>query len=904
MALSARLLIQHLPDTRPTSFQVVRLPDGKRAPAPFTLVSPSEVLVPGRPDSNLLKELAWYLEQFLQYPFAPETDRADRVQRTLRSWGEQAFNALFDSRSAGRLFDASTHNDYGRLHLQIASDDPGVLSWPWEALYDPESGFLAHTCQIERRLDSIRDPAALPSMLPKDRVNILLVVPRPYRQDVNYRSIARPLVDLIAADRLPAQVDLLRPPTFEQLRRHLNSRPGYYHVLHFDGHGSYTQRSTQAVDSGAVPYARGKLFFENEDGAPDPVGADVLSSALREHAIPAVVLNACQSAMIDGSTDDPFSTVATALLRAGIRSVVAMAYSIYVSGAQQFLPAFYRALFATGSVSRSVRAGRLQMIARPERVCVRGLFGLQDWLLPVLYEQDPLDFSFATEPASATTASHLPTELYAGPAYQFVGRDSALLALERALRGPHGSIIIQGFAGVGKTTLAKGLLKWLDQTNGLTEPAFWFSFEEIRSAEYVLNRIGGSLIGEHFALWSVERKIEELNRALQQRSVMVVWDNFESVSGIPGTPVAPIFSIEDRQILANLVVGLRRTKSKILITSRSTEDWLGAQHRLLLQLGGLEGEERWEFCNFILHDLGVTIDRNDPGLMSLLDALQGHPLLMRAVLPALDRSSVADVLRTLQARLMGSGGTREDRALQATMDLVRQSVPANLDVLALLIGMHSGYTAIQYLEYTTAEAGAAFTREEITRVVDILVLAGVLTPIGQGNYYIHAGFSGYARFALAGRDDAAVWRAAFATTMARLAAMYERQPEHLLRRLFAMYAANFYTAMEEAATLRLVLPFAALTHSLGAYHIIARDYRTARILFEKLIQFVSGLPDEDKFTMHASYFLGFIAEQLSDFRDAQLQYSSSERLGHKLGVEDVVARSRNAQMRLRQRLGE
>ena len=80
----------------------------------------------------------------------------------LRRWGEQAFDALFGSRSSGRMFDAATEGAYERLDLIVSSDDPRVLAWPWEALRDPEAATLAHTCQIERRLNKIRDAPPRP----------------------------------------------------------------------------------------------------------------------------------------------------------------------------------------------------------------------------------------------------------------------------------------------------------------------------------------------------------------------------------------------------------------------------------------------------------------------------------------------------------------------------------------------------------------------------------------------------------------------------------------------------------------------------------------------------------------------------------------------------------------------
>jgi hypothetical protein len=508
------LTIRHVPGSAPVSFQVVRLRDGKTS-QPIALKPPVGFPVEGRPASDLMAELQWYLEEFLNYPYSPETERAERILKALYDWGEQAFQALFDDRSAGRLFDAATAEDYSSLHLQISSDDPQVLAWPWEALRDPEMGFfLAHNCQIERRLNKLRDPQPLPDSLPRDRVNILLVVARPYQRDVRFRSIARPLIELIEKEKLLASVELLRPPTFDQLRRQLREKKGFYHIVHFDGHAAYAPQGASGGFTFQGP--EGVLVFETEEGKPDPQPAEKLSGLLRECAVPGVVLNACQSAMITSDGKDPFASVAMALLRSGMRDVVAMAYSLYVSGAVQFLPEFYRRLFAEGSMAVAVRAGRQRMWQHDKRVCARGEFPLQDWLLPVLYRQDPLDFAFAQQAGkqAAPRESKLPDDLRRGKnPYGFIGRDSAILDLERALRRAPAGILIQGLGGVGKTTLARGFLEWLDQTGGLEHPPFWFGFQEIRSAEYVFNRLGEALFGGNFT--AISGKTPE--EALQQK---------------------------------------------------------------------------------------------------------------------------------------------------------------------------------------------------------------------------------------------------------------------------------------------------------------------------------------------------------------------------------------------------
>lgn len=124
---------------------------------------------------------------------------------------------------------------------------------------------------------------------------------------------------------LPVTIDVLRPPTFSQLLKVLRNHTGYYHIVHFDGHGSYGT----PLHTSCAAY-EGHLIFESASGQSEPIETGRLSQLLAEYNIPIVVLNACQSGRIDGYAADPFSCVATGLLKAGIRSVVAMSYSLYL----------------------------------------------------------------------------------------------------------------------------------------------------------------------------------------------------------------------------------------------------------------------------------------------------------------------------------------------------------------------------------------------------------------------------------------------------------------------------------------------------------------------------------------------------------------------------------------------
>ena len=312
------LIIRHLRSEEGRHICQVWRPDG-RVGDEAAIQAPDAIEVAGRPNSNLSLDLRWYLEQFLDYPFPPQTEVAERVQAALYDWGRQAFTALFDRGRNRDMYRDALLDNLENLTLKIASDDPNVLAWPWEALQDPQiSGALACHARIERRLSGQHDPVALPD-LPKDRINILLVTARPYDHDVGYRTLSRPLLDLIRQDQLPARVQVLRPPTFAQLREHLRQRPQHYHIVHFDGHGGYGPN--RDANGYQLQGFQGCLVFENDDGQADPIEAATLSALLREHRIPMMVLNACQSAMIDATAQDAFASVAAALLQAGVRSV-------------------------------------------------------------------------------------------------------------------------------------------------------------------------------------------------------------------------------------------------------------------------------------------------------------------------------------------------------------------------------------------------------------------------------------------------------------------------------------------------------------------------------------------------------------------------------------------------------
>jgi tetratricopeptide (TPR) repeat protein len=831
-----------------------------------------------------MAELRWYLESFLDFPFPPATGRADRVLKALGIWGLEAFEALFRTFSADEFFSSSTAAARSGLRFEIFSHDPAVLSWPWEALRSPQFGPVAAASHISRRVgwfgidkSSERPPRGVSR--PDDRVNILLVVPRPFgAADIRYRSIARSLVELIETEDLPARVDILRPPMIARLREHLDQRPGYYHILHFDGHGSYS--------GGARP--EGHLVFETLDGAPDPIGAAQLSNLLQNRLVPGVVLNACQSAMIGPGAESAFASVAAALVSAGVRSVVAMSYALYVSGARELLPAFYGALFEKGSMDEAVRSGRTRMRAQPKRVCGRGRFELEDWIIPVLYQDEPLDLPFApsdSKPRESLLSEDLRPQK---ERHDSIGRDGPILALERAMRRAPAGLLITGLGGVGKTTLAREFLGWLDATHGLGRRPFWFDMREISSAVYIIDRIGEQIFGAQFSTAPLEQKLERLTGTLRAAQFVIVWDNFESVSGIPGATIAARLSAADRTLLARFLGALDGASTKVLISSRSQETWLEAPSCWRLPLAGLDGEERWEYCELILNGLGLSFDRSDPDLLQLMNLLGGHPLAMRVILSQLPNQTpndLAEALRTNFAALKLDTEGEAETQLVSTLRILDQAIPETLRPLLAPISLHEAYLNLDDLKKMAGQVSKAWEPAQVDELAAILVGAGLLRAIRKNLFELHPVLTGYLRSTVKPDDS---WTRAFVDEMGTVA---EGLTHSLVRRerpQFSRYIATLYSALAESRRLNSSVDDAVLTEGLGLWALENRELDEAERLFRQSLS--------DRPCAGVCQHLGMVAQGRRDFSAAEDWYRKSldhkEQLGavgtaetyHRLGI--------------------
>lgn len=478
------------------------------------------------------------------------------------------------------------------------------------------------------------------------------------------------------------------------------------------------------------------------------------------------------------------------------------------------------------------------MFSEPDRICARGKFPLQDWLVSVVYQQEPLDFSFAAEApktAERETTSIFPLEVQdeENP-YGFIGRDGPILELERAMRRKTPAILIHGLGGVGKTTLARGFVKWLEQTQGLGQGCFWFAFNEIRSAEFVFNRMEEALFGGNFSLAELGQRIEALAGALNKQRYIIVWDNFEVARGIPGTEVKAFLSDQDLDLLLKFLRRLRGGRSKVLITNRSEEDWLGVDRRKV-GVSGLSREKRWLFLEEILGTMDLAINRDDPDLIKLMNLLNGHPLSMRVILPILEKQSAASAAEELQSG-MAAMNTQQDEAnahLHATLGFAQTALPEELQPLLIPLGMHERFVDLNYLEAMAKQVDDAWTRELLNRFAEAMVYMGLLYDRGNGIYEIHPALTGYLR-AIAPEKERTAWAPVFVDVMGGLANHFAQKEFHEQRASFHLLGASLYYAINLAEMFQMGSHIHALLQFLAIYAQNSVSFSEANDLFERL----------------------------------------------------------------------
>ena len=513
---------------------------------------------------------------------------------------------------------------------------------------------------MRRQLQGAKRISAKPLGLP---LRVLLIVSRPTDTGfIDPRNSIAPLLDVL--DDLPAglvKLEFCEPPTLKELERRIaqaRRRKRPFHIVHFDGHGTYPPKTGVGV-----------LEFEREDATTHPVTAVHLGDLLARLDVPLVLLEACRGA--DLSDKAVLGSLAPALLDSGVGSVVAFSHSVHVRAARVLAERFYQELVEGSSVGQALAEARAALRGDPARWLHLGpnaeSVDLQDWFIPQLYQVGPDPVLLAIPPfekgglGGISEAEEGPARISSDPMdrlfdfpppplNRFHGRAQELLNLERAFRR-YPAVVLHAMGGMGKTALAREATLWWLRT-GRFERAVFCSFEQPTSADRVIQILGQALDGDNFSARSPDEQWRTAVASFQQKQVLLVWDNFESTlpafqaSEDADSPLG--FSAEERNRLLKLYRALTdgKPQGRLLITCRPEETGLPVIKQL--PLAGLARPDSLHLLAAVLDQRSIAIDRR-PGyerdaIDDLLKALDDHPLSIELVAPHLRALTPAQIL--------------------------------------------------------------------------------------------------------------------------------------------------------------------------------------------------------------------------------------------------------------------
>jgi tetratricopeptide (TPR) repeat protein len=137
---------------------------------------------------------------------------------------------------------------------------------------------------------------------------------------------------------------------------------------------------------------------------------------------------------------------------------------------------------------------------------------------------------------------------------------------------------------------------------------------------------------------------------LRAEHYLLMLDNLESITGAH-LAIQHTLPKEEQDALHSFLSDLARGKTRVLLGSRSGEEWLakGTFDDNIYDLTGLDDEAASMLADRILEKCNATQYRHDERLRTLIKLLDGFPLAMEVVLANLAKQTPQEILEALQA---------------------------------------------------------------------------------------------------------------------------------------------------------------------------------------------------------------------------------------------------------------
>ena len=541
-----------------------------------------------------------------------------------------------------------------------------------------------------------------------------------------YRSTFRRLMERRSDARI--RYDVLRPPTLGRLTSVLleaESLGEPYHVVHLDGMGVYAdlteeesltpelRRAARARAEDVRPGQRGYLVLDHAQDSSRIrlVDAAALADAMGEARVPVIVLNndvalVGEDAVARRKAFKPraaFQAVAQDLTEYGLSAAVQSPYILEPAASADWLESFYAGLAAGHPAGESARLARQRGVGSSMRSIAYDPVERPDWSAPIVHESIPA-------PVLTRDGARAPEEDLEDSAESpttAVPRDDVVVQLDRQFQGA-ACVLLHGPAGSGKTHTAEEFAAWLKRTQGLEGPVLRSSVAHRRSLGSLLDHLAsvfqGALkkTGLEWERMNLEERFDTALYIMNQIPILWIWDGFEGVGSPAGSPQG--WDEEQRELVREFLESCTETQARILLLSRSDEEWMAKGVRRV-EMRPMPGREALSMARSLIEESkGSTTDMSR--CVPLVDFAKGNPLALRLMicqaiaeraLTATQMGALAEKVSTLNedpteaalAYALDTGFNDQDHDVLGLLQLFRRGV--DLDRIAAMVAPHRSW---------------------------------------------------------------------------------------------------------------------------------------------------------------------------------------------------------------------
>jgi tetratricopeptide (TPR) repeat protein len=452
-----------------------------------------------------------------------------------------------------------------------------------------------------------------------------------------------------------------------------------------------------------------------------------------------------------------------------------MSHSVLVETARRFVEAFYQALAGGKRVGDAMLAGQRQLKDDPFRgnIFGAGELRLDDWFVPVLYQEKDDPQLFKTMPAKQTQEDFRIAltarlgELPPVPETGFIGRSRDLLALQRLLREERYAVV-RGQGGEGKTALAAEFARWMVRSQQIRRAAF-VSVEGLEKniTESILDKLGHQLVKPGFSTQidcngDLGKAEQEIERVLREQPTLIVMDNMESVL-LPSfiaeeTPEAlSAEALEElKAILALCERLVKAGDTRLVFTSREALPAPFDAKRNRRELHQLDRDDAVKLVERVLNaaggNAGASSDAAREEIEQLVDAVHCHARTLALLAPSLrnrgveaTRASLVELMAEMDSRYPFGHPEAREKSVFASVELsLRRLSEVNRD-RARVLGVFQGAVDLDVLAMMME-----WEKADVASLAVELIETGLATPNRYNHLTLNPALCPYLR----GRMDA------------------------------------------------------------------------------------------------------------------------------------------------------